>query len=252
MRQGLANLIRESGHSNCAAYETIEDMETDNDRDLSDAMILINLGHDEEFVARSIKGLKSRHPTSQTVMLSNKYSHSHLRCAIDAGASGYILTDISCEAIIKSLEVISLGQPVIPEEALELISNGKADALGDALPSRKPTSQLPPGLLSERELEVLRCISRAMSNKLIARECNICEATVKVHVKAILRKIKGKNRTEAAIWAIYHGIEPSERQTHLGGNQLEAVSDADMSVTCDQLGPVRWTLTKDRLTGHLQ
>ena len=52
-----------------------------------------------------------------------------------------------------------------------------------------------------REQEILSCIGRGMSNKLIAREWNISESTVKVHVKAILRKIRVKNRTEAALWA---------------------------------------------------
>ena len=61
-----------------------------------------------------------------------------------------------------------------------------------------------------------------MSNKLIARECHIAVATVAVHVKAILRKINGKNRTEAAIWAMDHGVEPIERQPH----NLELVENA--------------------------
>ena len=60
--------------------------------------------------------------------------------------------------------------------------------------------------LSERERQVLACLTRGESNKLIARNCSIAEATVKVHLKAILRKIAVSNRTQAALWALAHGL----------------------------------------------
>jgi two-component system nitrate/nitrite response regulator NarL len=62
----------------------------------------------------------------------------------------------------------------------------------------------PPKGLSVRETVILRCLMEGDSNKLIARKFDITEATVKVHVKAILRKIRAKNRTQAAIWAASH------------------------------------------------
>jgi two-component system nitrate/nitrite response regulator NarL len=57
-------------------------------------------------------------------------------------------------------------------------------------------------ILSERENQILRCLIKGLSNKGIARELRIAEATVKVHVKGILRKVCAKNRTQAAIWAL--------------------------------------------------
>ena len=213
-RRGLVDLISASGNSTCAAFDSIEMMEKDFDGDMSDAVVLVNFGQDENLMTQGVNRLKSHYPECRIVLLSNKYSHSHLYSALNAGASGYLLTDMSCETLVKSLEVISLGQPVIPHEAFELISNGHAKADMNAVQSGDPPSRVPAGLLSDRQLAVLRCIRRAMSNKLIAREFNICEATVKVHVRAILRKINGKNRTDAAIWALDHGLEPIERQPH--------------------------------------
>jgi two-component system nitrate/nitrite response regulator NarL len=61
--------------------------------------------------------------------------------------------------------------------------------------------EVSPRGLSARETVILRCLMQGDSNKLIARRFDITEATVKVHVKAILRKIHAKNRTQAAIWA---------------------------------------------------
>jgi two-component system nitrate/nitrite response regulator NarL len=58
--------------------------------------------------------------------------------------------------------------------------------------------------LSDREAQILRCLTQGASNKVIARELGVAEATVKVHIKAILRKVKASNRTQAAMWATGH------------------------------------------------
>ena len=58
--------------------------------------------------------------------------------------------------------------------------------------------------LSQRQRQILACLTRGESNKLIGRNCSIAEATVKVHLKAILRKIAVRNRTQAALWASAH------------------------------------------------
>jgi DNA-binding NarL/FixJ family response regulator len=62
--------------------------------------------------------------------------------------------------------------------------------------------------LSDRELEILRCLVNGDANKVIANRLAITEATVKVHMKSLLRKIKAGNRTQAAIWALHHGLAP--------------------------------------------
>jgi two-component system nitrate/nitrite response regulator NarL len=67
--------------------------------------------------------------------------------------------------------------------------------------------------LSPRETSILRCLARGASNKLIARDIQITEATVKVHVKAILRKIGVANRTQAAIWATTNAVQIALNQT---------------------------------------
>ena len=76
-----------------------------------------------------------------------------------------------------------------------------------ALPQRPmnvPPPRYHPGL-SEREAQVLDCFVKGHPNKVIAHTCNVTEATVKVHMKSILRKIRVENRTQAAIWAMENG-----------------------------------------------
>ena len=72
--------------------------------------------------------------------------------------------------------------------------------------------------LSERETQILKDLVKGHSNKRIARTCAVTEATVKVHMKSILRKIRVENRTQAAVWALEHGYcaEGFEGQTAKG------------------------------------
>ena len=106
-----------------------------------------------------------------------------------------------------------LGETILPSELLAFFDNtGKVpEPLASAFNSvRAQDYLLQTGLagaspLSEREKCILRFIADGASNKLIARKINVAEATVKVHVKAILRKIRVQNRTQAAVWAFNNG-----------------------------------------------
>jgi two-component system nitrate/nitrite response regulator NarL len=64
----------------------------------------------------------------------------------------------------------------------------------------------PAKVLSPREREILQCLARGASNKEIARELDVAESTVKIHVQHILRKLELTSRMQAAVWAVEHGI----------------------------------------------
>jgi two-component system nitrate/nitrite response regulator NarL len=205
-RQGLIRVLSQAGCKECLGFESSEEMEKVAEPSWSDSLFLVNFGQEVGSVARGVALLKVRRPRSRVVVLSEDYSHRQILEAIKAGASGYVLASMSGKALVKSLEVIALGEHVIPGQALQLLMAGAGGDIGLAIRATSRRSCAPVGLLSARELEVLGCMSQGMSNKLIAREWSISEATVKVHVKAILRKIRVKNRTEAALWAREHGI----------------------------------------------
>jgi two-component system, NarL family, nitrate/nitrite response regulator NarL len=200
-RQGLVRIISQAGCPDCLGFQSSEQIEAVADPSWNKGLFLVNFGREGEDVARGVTFLKARRPESQIVVLSENYSHAQILGAIKAGASGYILSSMGSEAFVKSLELIALGQHVIPPQALELLVAGERVAADRILRVERQRSPAHSGLLSTREQEILTCIGRGMSNKLIAREWNISESTVKVHVKAILRKIRVKNRTEAALWA---------------------------------------------------
>jgi two-component system nitrate/nitrite response regulator NarL len=109
-----------------------------------------------------------------------------------APLSGILTYDLSADALVRSLLLISSGERVFPHDL----------ALGrkPAAPSSEHRSN--DARLSPREKEILSHLVAGHSNKLIARHLGIAEATVKVHLKSVQRKIRVENRTQAAIWAL--------------------------------------------------
>jgi two-component system nitrate/nitrite response regulator NarL len=112
----------------------------------------------------------------------------------------------SREVLIKSLELVVLGQLVLPTELITSLLN-RAEASDAQWPQGRPSDRrvVPEGQrtgrLSAREAEILRHLMEGAANKVIARKLDVAEATVKVHIKAILRKVGAANRTQAAMWA---------------------------------------------------
>jgi two-component system nitrate/nitrite response regulator NarL len=108
--------------------------------------------------------------------------------------SGILTNDLSGDAFVGSLRLIGVGQRVYPRD-LVLRQTG---------PARAPDAAPPPADIrfSPREREVLSHLVEGHSNKRIARHLGMAEATAKVYLQSLLRKIKVENRTQAAIWAL--------------------------------------------------
>ena len=200
-REGLVRILSDAGGMSCTGFGSLEEFGKAAIANWRRAVFLVDLGEDRNVVTHGIGFLRERCPEAMIVVLSERYSHGHMVSSLRAGACGYLLKQTSCEALIKSLELVSLGECALPAQARQLICSGE--------PLEAPAKQAitqSSNILSAREVEVLSCLSQGKSNKIIARQWGISEATVKVHVKAILRKIQAKNRTEAALWARDHGV----------------------------------------------
>jgi two-component system nitrate/nitrite response regulator NarL len=124
------------------------------------------------------------------------------------GADAYILNVHSRDVLLKSLDLAVLEQKLVV-----LGENGVSLKFSEVRTRPTQSNGAPPrssgsgaARLSDRELEILSCLSSGDPNKIIARTCNIAESTVKIHLKSILRKIHVQNRTQAAIWAIQNGL----------------------------------------------
>jgi two-component system nitrate/nitrite response regulator NarL len=113
--------------------------------------------------------------------------------------------------LIKSLELVMMGETVFPPAFLSFVLDPESDCIHEEAPRDDypellvTTEDGAAPRLSPRERSILRYLIEGDSNKSIARKIDIAEATVKVHVKAILRKVRANNRTQAAIWGMNNG-----------------------------------------------
>lgn len=125
-----------------------------------------------------------------------------------AALSGVLTYDLSAEAFVRSLRLICSGERVFPRELT--LRSKPGTSLQETSPSRCGVERLTP-----REREILFHLVDGLSNKGIARILRITEATVKVHLKSLLRKIRVGNRTQAAIWALSNLPTPCSRASIL-------------------------------------
>jgi DNA-binding NarL/FixJ family response regulator len=105
--------------------------------------------------------------------------------AIDAGAIGFLPKTMAAKSLVNAVKFMAMGETYVP---LDFLNAEEAEA-------PNPLSKI----LSERELQVLKCLGKGLSNKEIARELDLQEVTIKLHVKTLSRKLEARNRTHAAM-----------------------------------------------------
>jgi two-component system nitrate/nitrite response regulator NarL len=165
-----------------------------------------------------IKQVKEHFPEARLVALADHFDFGFVQQGLDAGVNGFCLTGSSREVLITSLELVMLGESMLPGTAVRSILDSMALSTEPEAESKVPDEPkvFDPGArsLSSHEAEILSSLMEGNSNKLIARKLHVTEATVKVHVKAVLRKIGVANRTQAAMWAIDHLPARAEASLH--------------------------------------
>lgn len=144
----------------------------------------------------TLKHMRDKGVDSRIIMLTVSDNDEDVVEAIRAGADGYLLKDMDPEEIVEKLREAALGKMVLSAK----LTNVLAAALRK--PERAGSRAL--ASLTSREYEILKLIAKGMSNKLIARELDISDGTVKVHVKHFLKKLNLRSRVEAAVWIVNH------------------------------------------------
>jgi two-component system nitrate/nitrite response regulator NarL len=199
-REGLKSLLKGSQFDVVGEADDVGMI--DLDPDVVPGLILIDLSSNPSHIVDDLNHLGSILPDSPVVILNDNLCSNTLASCLAAGASGYLMKDISLDALLISLQLVVLGEKVFPTHLAALLVNGVANAVPANIPADNTYG------LSEREMQILQCLVQGDSNKLIANRLSITEATVKVHMKSLLRKINVSNRTQAAIWALNNGLLP--------------------------------------------
>ena len=141
-------------------------------------------------------------PNSRIIILTSFGEEDRVLPAVRAGAQGYLLKDVAPDELVRAIRETHLGRVQLhPEVARTLMSVVAAQegTTSHAIPA-------PPAELTEREREVLHLIAGGLSNRRIAEKMFISEKTVKTHVSSILGKLHVEDRTQAAVYALKHGL----------------------------------------------
>jgi len=215
LREGLKHILSSTRFKLHSEGTTRDEIILDQDVPSSSFLVILDANLFPSRLTHGILSIKEQYPHARVVILADSFNLDDMKSAFQSGADGYCLASTGCEALIKYLDLVMLGEVVFPSAAfLSAISDTRCEA--DAkeplaitvLPPHTPlvleTHDSPIRTLSSRESEILQCLMQGAPNKVIARKLDVAEATVKVHIKAILRKIRVANRTQAAMWAVNH------------------------------------------------
>lgn len=147
-----------------------------------------------------VKVARRRFPQSRIVVLTGTADSEHFSACLEAGVDGYLLASITSEVFVECLRLVMLGERVFPTILSTWLLERRS-----FLPSQ-PQAMEEQVLLSNRELEILPLLIQGVSNKEIARQLGIADATVKIHVRRLFKKVKASNRTQAVVWALNNGL----------------------------------------------
>jgi two-component system nitrate/nitrite response regulator NarL len=161
-------------------------------------LVLLDLNMKGMGGLKTLAAIKSHNPETRVVILTVSDTSEDLIGAIRTGADGYLLKDTEPEELLAYIKQAVFGSTVI--------AAGLAGRLAMALRDEAKEKNRNVKDLTEREKQILRTLADGKSNKLIARDLDITEGTVKVHVKHLLRKLNFRSRVEAAVWVVENRV----------------------------------------------
>ena len=161
-------------------------------------LILLDLNMKGMNGLETLRTMRDLEIDARIILVTVSDAPEDLIAAIRSGADGYILKDNDPDDILKLIDSAMHGKTAISPELTSLLAT--------ALREESVVEQRSQASLTERETAILKCLAGGMSNKLIARELDIMESTVKVHIRNLLKKLKFRSRVEAAVWAVANQI----------------------------------------------
>jgi DNA-binding NarL/FixJ family response regulator len=177
--------------------------------DSSCEMVILSIGSasiDDPRQQSLIKEVKTRAPQAALVVISDREESEEIRAAFEAGAAGFMPTSIEPSVALQALSFIKCGGSFFPPSALHqgLPRTSRPMVFGEP-GSNGHESKPHPSKLSAKQEQVFNLLRGGPSNKVIARQLGVSEATVKVHIRCIMRKLGAANRTQLAIAAMGGG-----------------------------------------------
>lgn len=215
-RVGLQGLLEQRGIEVIAAVaEGMEGLSLA--QELKPDIILLDLRMPDMSGLEVLRKVKEINLKIPVVMLTTSNEEQDLVEALRNGAQGYLLKDMEPDELVSALRDIERGKNVVAQGLTDVLAR-----MVQGEPSEeKEQKESPFSELTPRELEILCLLADGQSNKVIARNLGISDGTVKLHVKAILRKLEVHSRVEAAVIAVEQGL----RQKNPANQESQATSN---------------------------
>ena len=198
-RKGVRQLIEMAPHLQVLGEASSGEQGVKMAKELDPDLILLDLHMTGMGGIETLKAIREAGIDCRVVILTVSDNADYLVAAIRAGADGYLLKDMEPEDLLGAVDEALNGRTVIGERLNGLLARAIRD---EATAKQRDTATL-----TDREGEMLQGLAQGLSNKLIARNLDITEATVKVHVKNLLKKLGFRSRLEAAVWAVERGMK---------------------------------------------
>ncbi|MCK9466425.1 MAG: two-component system response regulator NarL [Thiopseudomonas sp.] len=199
LRRGLADLLAMEGDllpvAQASSGAEAVKIATTIDPELD--LILLDLNMPGLNGIETTQALRNAGVAAKIIIFSVSDEHADVVEALRQGADGYLLKDMEPEDFVQQVRAAVKGKTALSPELTQILASA---IKGRLEPVSKPID------LTRREKDVLELIAKGQSNKLIARNLDISEGTVKVHVKRVLHKLGLNSRTEAAIWALENNL----------------------------------------------
>lgn len=210
--EGLASLLKDTSYDRIVQLTCFDSAHYPSNK--QDGKVLFVVGGRTSFeIASIVRSIRNKWDSAYILVINAPTRPNDVLAALEAGADGYLRDAISSQTFIRVIELIVEDETILPPEFVKSLRESR-DATREGICGCEhnieetcestDTKNEVKIKLSAREDSILRGLVDGAPNKVIAQRLHITEATVKVHVKAILRKIRVKNRTQAAIWASKH------------------------------------------------
>jgi two-component system nitrate/nitrite response regulator NarL len=203
MRHALTAILEEFHNISIFSAASLKELCNDIHKNPRLGVILFNIDDVSQDIIH-LTSLRTQYPAIKLLALSHHYELEDLFALFEIDIDGALLDDVSQNTLKLAFRILKEGQKLFPSNMAQVL-------LARIQP---PCAAVAPDIiedevdLSRREREILHCLEKGDSNKRIALRLDIAEATVKVHVKSILRKIGVDNRTQAAIWSLRQRTRP--------------------------------------------
>jgi DNA-binding NarL/FixJ family response regulator len=168
-------------------------------RELAPDVVLLDLMMPGPRASDTIRAIRAASPGTQVLMLTSFAEEAQVRETIAAGAIGYLLKDVLKSDLARAVRAAKAGRPWLHPEAQRRL-----------MQAAKPAEPGPFDGLTPREKSVLELIARGRSNKQIGSTLHLSEGTVKGYVSIIFDKLGVEDRTQAALFAVKHGLVPED------------------------------------------